>query len=166
MYASNFLYIFLAFREYVFDRKSMFMGHHVDEYVEDILIRYYDSYMEYNKANNKLYFIKIPKILHEGNRKTETEYIKNALNLILDMIFYKTKSFDYCLHFVCKDTKENKMLRKNNNVFNNCEEFFQYFGISRYKEILIKIIPEYYFTTIDNSSFEPKIPDLLSKLYK
>ena len=78
MYASNFLYIFLAFREYVFDRKAMFMGHQVDEYVEDTLIRYYVL------SKNKKGIIKIEVVKAEMSKDIENNYY--LPNIIHDFI--------------------------------------------------------------------------------
>ena len=127
--------------------------------LEYILKKYYNSYMEYNERSNRLYFIDIPKILSGKNR----EFRINALNKILNIIFNKTKHADYSLHFVSKNVMENNALRKDIIVFKKCDDFFQYFEITKYKDILIKIIPENYFTSIDNIRFEEKIPDLLAK---
>ena len=51
-------------------------------------------------------------------------------------------------------------------VFPTTYDFFKYFDIPKLEPILLKYIPKKYFTIIDNSDFETKIPDLLSKLGK
>jgi hypothetical protein len=56
---------------------------------------------------------------------------------------------------------------KNIIVFKNASEFFDYFNIDKKEgDILLRYIPERYFTTINNANFVSKIPDLISKLRK
>ena len=119
MYASNFLYIFLAFREYVFDRKSMFMGHQVDEYVEDTLIRYYvifanssrlkDIYRvyfpdSYQKFLNYLYNGKICEFIATYNRQTQNK------QLACDEFFYKSSGFGF-FTIIATFTEEIRVLK-------------------------------------------------------
>ena len=121
--------------------------------------------MKYNQKERKLIFIKVP-ILLRFYGENEIESI-NALNEILDIIFHYSKSVFYTIDFVNKDAGEKKIFKKENVIFENYEDFFNYFAISkRYEQILIKLIPIKYFTTFDDSNFEKKIPNLLSKFFK
>ena len=134
----------------------------LNKLLEYLLNAYYKSCMNFNKETNKLSFQRVPDILNKEN----SQNLLKALNKILEIIFTKTKEIDYSLHFVSKDAMKFKSYKQEIVVFNNYEEFCQYFGISQYKDIIIKIIPEYYLTTINNSNFESKISYLLSKFYK
>ena len=61
----------------------------------------------------------------------------------------------------------NKAYIKNITVFKNSSIFFDYFNIDKKEgNILLRYIPERYFTTINNANFVSKIPDLISKLRK
>ena len=58
MYASNFLFIFISFREYIFDRKSKFLNQTVDEYLDYTLDNYYTIFSESSRLKDiyRLYF--------------------------------------------------------------------------------------------------------------
>jgi hypothetical protein len=58
MYASNFLFIFISFREYIFDRKSKFFNETVDEYLDYTLDNYYTIFSESFRLKDiyRLYF--------------------------------------------------------------------------------------------------------------
>ena len=50
---------------------------------------------------------------------------------------------------------ENKAPKKEIEVFRESKDFFEYFEIPKYQELIIKrLIPDYYFTTIDNWSLD------------
>ena len=124
------------------------------------LITYFKKNMKYDENQNKLYFTESP------NSKNDIDSVK-ALNSILDIIFNHSTKSDHIIHYVDRRASINKDYIKNITVFKNSSEFFDYFNISK-KEgiILLKYIPERYFTTINNANFESRIPDLLSKLRK
>lgn len=48
-------------------------------------------------------------------------------------------------------------------LFKNSRNFFIYFGLSQYENILNKIIPEKLLTTINFFNFEAKINNTISK---
>ena len=58
MYASNFLYIFISLREYIFDKQTTFYNKTVDEYVNTTLANYYAifSYSSKMKDIYRVYF--------------------------------------------------------------------------------------------------------------
>ena len=112
--------------------------------------------------NNKLYFIKVPQeltILGFDNSD-----IISALNKILEIIFAYSSNCDFRVHFVDKNAQKDYKYRHNLIVFNSYKEFFNYFKIEKYEDIITKIIPIHYLTCIDNYSFDVKIPELLGKI--
>ena len=52
MYASNFLFIFIGLREYIFDKNFMFYNQTVDEYVNRTLANYYVIFSESAKKKD------------------------------------------------------------------------------------------------------------------
>ena len=52
MYASNFLFIFISLREYIFDKNYMFYNQTVDEYVNRTLANYYVIFSESTKKKD------------------------------------------------------------------------------------------------------------------
>ena len=58
MYASNFLYVFIGLREYIFDKKFMLYNKTVDEFVNDTLTNYYVIFSESSKMKDtyRVYF--------------------------------------------------------------------------------------------------------------
>lgn len=112
---------------------------------------------------NKTYFLRVPMKFFSLNYKIND--IIGALNKLLRIIFYYSSDFDYKIHFAQKESIFNKNLRKRIPVFNHYQDFFDYFEIDElYENILINLIPNDLFTTIDNYSFEKGIPYLLSKI--
>ena len=128
--------------------------------LEFIMRNYYNLYMKYE--DKKLSFISVPKKISIENK----EDILKALNKILEIIFKNAKIYDYTLHFVDKDVLKSNKIKSNIVVFSTCRDFFKFFDIEKYEKILLNYIPKEYFTIINNSSFESKIPDLLSKWCK
>jgi chromosome segregation ATPase len=127
------------------------------------LITYFEKNMKYDQNQNKLYFTESPNLKDE---KDDIDSVK-ALNSILDIIFYHSTKSDHIVHYVDTKARINKAYIKNITVFKNSSEFFDYFNISKKeRNILLRYIPEKYFTTINNANFESRIPDLLSKLRK
>ena len=58
MYASNFLYIFIGLREYIFDRKALFYNQSVDTFLEENLNNYYVIFADKSKKKDtyRVYF--------------------------------------------------------------------------------------------------------------
>ena len=130
----------------------------------EYIIKKYIRYMKYEKDKNKLYFIESPIQGLYGRKANETI---NALNEILGIIFSYSKKSDYTIHFVSKKAEKNKVFKEDIIVFEKYKNFSEFFKLSKNCEkILINLIPEKYFTIIDNSDFEKKIPYLISKLCK
>ena len=130
----------------------------------EYIIKKYIRYMKYEKDKNKLYFIESPIQGLYGRKANETI---NALNEILGIIFSYSKKSDYTIHFVSKKAEKNKVFKEDIIVFEKYKNFSEFFKLSKNCEkILINLIPEKYFTIIDNSDFEKKIPYFISKLCK
>ena len=130
----------------------------------EYIIKKYIRYMKYEKDKNKLYFIESPIQGLYGRKANETI---NALNEILGIIFSYSKKSDYTIHFVSKKAEKNKVFKEDIIVFEKYKNFSEFFKLSKNCEkILINLIPEKYFTIIDNSDFKKKIPYLISKLCK
>ena len=125
--------------------------------LEYIVKTYYNNCLKYDKKEDKLLFIYAP-----NNVRGEINKDVNALNKILEIIFKVSKRCDYSIHFVDEDVFNQKRYKSNIVVFSTTYDFFHYFGILEYEKIVLKYIPEEYFRIINNSSFEPKVPDLLS----
>ena len=124
-----------------------------------ILDTYYDDYMGYNEIKKKLYFRRSPKYIKGETVGTIIE----ALNYMLEILFYETKEGDYLVHFVNPNAKLGNRFHEQEELFKNSKDFFIHFGLSQYENILNQIIPEEYFTTIDNLDFKIKISDLIKK---
>ena len=58
MYASNFLYVFIGLREYIFDKKFKFYNQTVDEFVNNTLTNYYVIFSQSSKMKDtyRVYF--------------------------------------------------------------------------------------------------------------
>ena len=92
-----------------------------------------------------------------------TEEIINALNRLLDMLFTNAKMRDYIVHFVEPNAQKNILNRRLIGVFNDSNEFFEYFDIDeKGKNILVEIIPSRYFMVIDNFKFDKNIKELIN----
>lgn len=130
--------------------------------LEYIIKTYYSRYMNYD--GNTLLFVNAPYIIGQN-----ANYSRNVLNLMLNIIFKRAKQYDNIVHFVNENIKKRDKINlkdENDVVFSTSHQFFKHFGISEHEDILLKFIPSYYFTRIDNRRFEVKIKDLLSKLCK
>ena len=57
-YASNFITIFIGLREYIFDKKTMFLNNPIDEYMEYNLAKYYEIFQNRSKLKDiyRVYF--------------------------------------------------------------------------------------------------------------
>ena len=120
-----------------------------------IIKRYFYDYMKYNPNNKKIYFNKAPLIYGLSNYK-----IIKAMNQMLEIIFSNIKENN----FVDKEAVKNEAFKKNVEVFQKSKDFFNYFKIQKSQENIIKqLIPSYYFTVIDNLSFDLNIENQLIK---
>ena len=124
-----------------------------------ILDTYYDDYMGYNEIKKKVYFRRSPKYIKGETVGT----IIKALNQMLEILFYETKEGDDLVHFVNPNAKFGNRFQQQEKLFKNSKDFFIHFGLSQYENILNQIIPEEYFTTIDNLDFKIKISNLIKK---
>ena len=75
---------------------------------------------------------------------------------MLEILFYETKEGDDLVHFVNQYAKFGNRFQQQEKLSKNSKDFFIHFGLSQYENILNQIIPEEYFTTIDNLDFEKK----------
>ena len=70
---------------------------------------------------------------------------------MLKIICSNIKKNNFIIHFVDKEALGNKASKKDIELFRESKDFFEYFEIPIYHEAIIKrLIPDYYFTTIDN----------------
>ena len=124
-----------------------------------IIKKYFSNYMKYNQINKKIYFTKAPLIYGLS------EYdIIIAMNKMLEIIFGNVKENNFAVHFVDKEVMKNDALKKKVEVFRDSKDFFNYFNIPQSQEKIIKkLIPSFYFTAIDNFSFDLNIEDILNK---
>ena len=102
--------------------------------------------MHYNEIKNEVYFYRSPKYI-EGQTVND---IIDALNEMMKILLYETKEGDNLVHFVDPKAKFDKRYHKEEKLFKSSRDFFRYYNLSQYENILNKIIPEEYFTTIDN----------------
>ena len=129
-----------------------------------IINNFYPKYIKYQKSNERIYFFKAPRFPYHLQWAEDKEII-DALNRILELLFSTSKEKDFVVHFVDQRAKKNNLYKKVFNVFENTDDFFKFFNISNIdKNILIELIPENYFTQIDNLSFEINIKELMAKI--
>ena len=115
------------------------------------------------RINNKLSFGRVPKIFFSLN--FDIFDIIDSLNKILEIIFSYSSICNCRIHFVKKEAINNINYRERIPVFNNYNEFFNYFGINElHRNILTKLIPLDLFISIDNFSYEEKTTSLLAKI--
>ena len=82
---------------------------------------------------------------------------------MLNIIFTNIKKNNFTIHFVDKAAMDDKAPKKEIEVFRESKDFFEYFEIPKYQELIIKrLIPDYYFTTIDNWSFDLNVEKILN----
>ena len=128
--------------------------------LEYLIKNYFKSCMAYNEKSGKLWFKSAPKNIYEKNIKNKDQDISIfALNKILKIIFHYSKKNDCAVHFINKEVMDKKKSKQSIIVFPTTYDFFKYFDIPKLEPILLKYIPKKYFTIIDNSDFETKIPD-------
>ena len=112
----------------------------------EYIVKNYFHFIRFNKHENKIYFKFAPYI----SGLTEYEII-TALNSMLKVIFHNITLNNYIVHFVDEQAFFNESAKKDIKVFSKSENFFEYFHISMLHEKIIKeLIPEHYFTTINN----------------
>ena len=127
---------------YVFKEKLRKLLKKLLEYI----VKKYFHFIRFNKHENKIYFKFAPYI----SGLTEYEII-TALNSMLKVIFHNITLNNYIIHFVDEQAFFNESAKKDIEVFSKSENFFEYFHISMLHEKIIKeLIPEHYFTTINN----------------
>ena len=127
---------------YVFKAKLRKLLKKLLEYI----VKNYFHFIRFNKHENKIYFKFAPYI----SGLTEYEII-TALNSMLKVIFHNITLNNYIIHFVDEQAFFNESAKKDIKVFTKSENFFEYFHISMLHEKIIKeLIPEHYFTTINN----------------
>ena len=127
---------------YVFKAKLRKLLKKLLEYI----VKNYFHFIRFNKHENKIYFKFAPYI----SGLTEYEII-TALNSMLKVIFHNITLNNYIIHFVDEQAFFNESAKKDIKVFSKSENFFEYFHISMLHEKIIKeLIPEHYFTTINN----------------
>ena len=130
--------------------------------IEYIIKKYYYSYMKFHMSTKRIYFVKAPRLSSHLSWAKDNEIV-NALNRMLEMSFSKAKAKDYAIHFFDKKANENSSFKKIISVFENKDEFFEYFDIKgKDKKILDEIFPEKYLTIIDNASSDISLKNLIN----
>ena len=130
--------------------------------IEYILNKYFDDYMNYDEIKNEVFFYRSPKYI----KGQTVDTIIKALNSILRIFYYDTNERDNWDYFVDQEEQEVKFgnqYHKKEKLFKSSRDFFRYFDLSQYENILNQIIPEEFLTTIDNFNFEIKIANLINK---
>ena len=129
-----------------------------------IIINFYPRYMLYQESIDRIYFVYAPRFPYNLEWAKDKEII-DALNLILELLLSTENDKDFVIHFVDPRAKKNNHYKRIYNVFSKPNEFFRFFNISDIdRKILIELIPENYFTQIDNISFEINLKELMSKI--
>ena len=126
----------------------------------EFVVDNYNKYIIYDELRKKFYFTDLPIILNSfESKKVDT---LNSLNNFLDIILYYANKSSFTIHFVRNSASNvNDII-----VFEKSVDFFQYFGICRNDEkILTTLIPEKYYTNINDADFDKKISELISKVY-
>ena len=137
-----------------------------------IINRFYPHYMiykEYKENIKRVYFVKAPRFPYNLEWAKDEEII-DALNRLLEFLFPIAKEKDCIINFFDIRAEKKSQYKRIFNVFKKPEDFFRYFNISHFdRRILIELIPEIYFTQIDNISFEINIKEIFrmkKNLYK
>jgi len=134
--------------------------------IEFIVNKFYPNHIKYSRSDKKIFFISAPRTLSTLKWAKEQEIV-NALNRLLELLFSHSKQQDYVIHFVEPRVTRNNTLKQIFYVFNNPEQFFEYFKISNDdRKILKEIIPHNYFTIIDNLKFEVNVKELINNIAK
>ena len=103
MYASNFLYIFISLREYIFDKQTTFYNKTVDEYVNTTLANYY-AIFSYSSKMKDIYRVYFP-----NSYQSFLNYLYNGMvcefidqynlnyheEIGCDEFFYKSSKFGF-----------------------------------------------------------------------
>ena len=122
------------------------------------------NYLHFDTKERRWPFISAPKeIKIDGISSSQ---ILDALNTMLRIIFTYTTNSSYTIHFVNKEATSDIRLKEKIEVFSNSQQFFRYFQIENLQNILTKIIPLPYFTTIYNTEFDLKISKIMEKARK
>jgi len=129
-----------------------------------IIKRFYPHYMIYKENKKRIVFIKAPRFPYNLVWAKDEEII-NTLNRLVEFLFTMVKEKDCVIHFVDMRGERKSQYRKIFKVFDKPDDFFRYFNISPFdRSILIELIPETYFTQIDNICFEIKIKALMGNI--
>jgi uncharacterized coiled-coil protein SlyX len=108
--------------------------------------KYLSKYLHFDTKERIWSFISAPEEINING--ISSSQVLDALNTLLKIIFTYTNNASYTIHFVNKEAISDIRLKKKIEVFNNFMEFFRYFKIENLQNILTKIIPLHYFTTI------------------
>ena len=108
--------------------------------------KYLSKYLHFDTKERIWSFISAPEEINING--ISSSQVLDALNTLLKIIFTYTNNASYTIHFVNKEAISDIRLKKKIEVFDNFMEFFRYFKIENLQNILTKIIPSHYFTTI------------------
>jgi len=122
------------------------------------------NHLYFDSKERRWSFISVPNGISING--ISNSQILDALNTMLRIIFTYTTNASYSIHFVNKEAISDIRLKKKIEVFNKFQEFFKYFKIEKLQNILTKVIPLPYFTTIYNTEFDLKLPSIMEKVKK
>ena len=148
--------------DFVFQAKLRKMLKKIWEYI--VSQENLSNHLYFDTKERRWSFISVPNGISING--ISNSQILDALNTMLRIIFTYTTNASYSIHFVNKEAISDIRLKKKIEVFNNFQEFFKYFKIEKLQNILTKIIPLPYFTTIYNTEFDLKLPNIMEKVKK
>jgi hypothetical protein len=130
--------------DFVFQAKLRKILKKILEYI--VSDQYLSKYLHFDTKERIWSFISVPEEINING--ISSSQVLDALNTLLKIIFTYTNNASYTIHFVNKEAISDIRLKKKIEVFDNFMEFFRYFKIENLQNILTKIIPSHYFTTI------------------
>jgi hypothetical protein len=145
--------------DFVFQAKLRKILKKILEYI--VSDQYLSKYLHFDTKERIWSFISVPEEINING--ISSSQVLDALNTLLKIIFTYTNNASYTIHFVNKEAISDIRLKKKIEVFNNFMEFFRYFKIENLQNILTKIIPSHYFTTIYNTEFDLKLSKIMEK---
>ena len=145
--------------DFVFQAKLRKILKKILEYI--VSDQYLSKYLHFDTKERIWSFISVPEEINING--ISSSQVLDALNTLLKIIFTYTNNASYTIHFVNKEAISDIRLKKKIEVFDNFMEFFRYFKIENLQNILTKIIPLPYFTTIYNTEFDLKLSKIMEK---
>ena len=128
-----------------------------------IVNKFYPNHIKYNRTNKKYFFISAPRTL-STLKWGKNQDIVNALIRLLELLLTHSIQQEDTIHFIEPRTIRNNTLKQLFHVFNNSEQFFEYFKNFNDDDIKIlkEIIPNNYFKIIDGLKYQVKVKELIN----